>query len=86
MKCFQQTETSPTVQQTPKIVQEFFAQARLLLLDLCVSISHLSCPSLFLVFLFRLAILDLWVVFRAGPTLMDVFSNGVAEMDTLAPL
>lgn len=48
--------------------------------------SHLSCPSLFLVFLLRRAILDLWLVFRAGPTLMDVFSNGVAEMDTLAPL
>lgn len=46
----------------------------------------LSCPSLVLVFLLRLAILDLWLVFRAGPTLMDVFSNGVAEMDTLAPL
>lgn len=48
--------------------------------------SHLSCPSLVLTFLLRLAILDLWPVFRAGPTLMDVFSNGVAQMDTLAPL
>lgn len=48
--------------------------------------THLSCPSLVLVFLFRLAILDLLVVLRAGPTLMVVFSNGVAEMETLAPL
>lgn len=48
--------------------------------------SHLSCPSLVLVFLLRLAILDLWLVFRAGPTLMEVFSKGVATMETLAPL
>lgn len=48
--------------------------------------THLSCPSLVLIFLLRLAILDLWLVFRAGPTLMDVFSKGVAEMETLAPL
>ncbi|TNN74721.1 hypothetical protein EYF80_015039 [Liparis tanakae] len=41
-----------------------------------VCASHLSCPSLVLVFLFRLAILDLLVVLRAGPTLMVVFSNG----------
>lgn len=51
-----------------------------------LSVSHLSCPSLVLVFLLRRAILDLWLVLRAGPTLMDVFSNGVAEMETLAPL
>lgn len=51
-----------------------------------VEMSHLSWPSLFLDFLLRLAILDLWVVLRAGPTLIDVFSNGVAEMDTLVPL
>lgn len=48
--------------------------------------AHLSWPSLVLTFLLRLAILDLWPVFRAGPTLMDVFSKAVAAMDTLAPL
>lgn len=48
--------------------------------------AHLSCPSLVLTFLLRLAILDLWPVFRAGPTLMEVFSKAVAEMETLAPL
>lgn len=45
-----------------------------------------SCPSLVPVFLGRLAILDLRPVLRAGPTLMDVSSNGVAEMETLALL
>lgn len=48
--------------------------------------THLSWPSLVLTFLLRLAILDLWPVFRAGPSLMDVFSKAVAEMETLAPL
>lgn len=48
--------------------------------------SYLSWPSLFLVLLFLRAILALVVVLRAGPTLMEVFSKGVAEMDTLLPL
>lgn len=52
----------------------------------CNCWTYLSCPSRVLVFLLRRAILDLWVVLRAGPTLMDVFSKGVAEIDTLLPL
>lgn len=56
-------------------------------LDLIINVRlYLSCPSLVLVLLLRRAILDLWVVLRAGPTLIDVFSKGVAEMDTLPPL
>lgn len=47
---------------------------------------HLSCPSLVFVLLLRRAILDLELVLRAGPTLIDVFSKGVAAMDTLPPL
>lgn len=42
--------------------------------------------SLVLVFLLRRAILDLEPVLRAGPSLMEVFSKDVAEMDTLPPL
>lgn len=49
-------------------------------------LTHLSGPSLALLFRSLRAILDLWLPLRAGPTLIDVFSNGVVEMETLFPL
>lgn len=47
---------------------------------------HLSWASLVRLALRRRAILDLQLALRAGPTLMEVFSKGVAQIDTLLPL
>lgn len=47
---------------------------------------RLSCPSLPRLRLLLRAILALELPFLAGPTLIDVFSKGVVEMDTLFPL
>lgn len=48
--------------------------------------THLSWPSLFLLFLLLRAILVLELFFRAGPILMEVFSRAVVRRATLFPL
>lgn len=45
-----------------------------------------SCPSLAPILLLRRAILDLQLDLRAGPTFIEVFSNGVVVTVTLFPL
>lgn len=47
---------------------------------------YLSWPSFVLLFLFLLAIFDLWEDLRAGPILIEVFSKGVVDIETLFPL
>lgn len=52
----------------------------------CPGSTHLSWPSLFLLFLLLRAILVLELFFRAGPILMEVFSRAVVLRATLFPL